>query len=378
MARNLPSANRCAAALARRRISWVAARDRASSRLPEAFGGFPGTGAQSRRTLIQIFRPALNIASPLSRRMAVLFPRPWEWVRAIRRIYRTYRKAHGFYPSLIFPVRYTEKIQWRKLFDLNPTYPVLCDKLAVRDVVSERVGPEFLVPLLWTGDSSDAIPFDALGPPYIIKSTHATGHTIIVEERNAKNEEAIRQKTRGWLETCHGTALDEIGYFSIPRRLIAEKLLLQEDGSPPMERKLFVFHGVAKVIQTVAMSVTDRTAMVSYHTADWTQLHWKATHPPPSPPDPPRRFREMVRIAERLAAGLDHVRVDMYECGEEIYVGEMTLYSHSGLHSFQPHSADYLLGSYWDLRPRRMRALWMMLTKRREIPCRNMSRLPAV
>ena len=63
-------------------------------------------------------------------------------------------RGTGFYPSLIFPTRYTEKIQWRKLFDLNPLYAVLCDKLAVRDVVRERIGPEYLVPLLWTGDSS--------------------------------------------------------------------------------------------------------------------------------------------------------------------------------------------------------------------------------
>ena len=353
-----------AAALPHRSPNFGAG-DGASSQLSEAPNGSP-----TPRALIEIFQLALN--SPLSRRLtkicSAVFPRAWEWVRAIRRIYRTYFTAHGFYPSLIFPGRYTEKIQWRKLFDLDPLYPVLCDKLAVRDVIRERVGPKFLVPLLWTGDSSDAIPIGALKPPYIIKSTHATGHTIIVEDRTGQDEEAIGQMARSWLEIGHGTALDEIGYFSVPRRLIAEKLLLRGDGSPPLERKFFVFHGVAKVVQTVDMSRKDRTAMVSYHTMNWTPLPWKANHPPPRSPGPPRHFREMVRIAERLAAGLDHVRVDMYECDDAIYVGEITLYSHSGYHHFEPDSADYLLGSYWDLRPKRMRALWMILTKRREIP----------
>ena len=77
----------------------------------------------------------------------------------------------------------------------------------------------------------------------------------------------------------------------------------------------------------------------------------------------------MIQIAERLAAGLDHVRVDMYECDDQIYVGEITLYPFSGHHPFQPNPADYLLGSYWDLRPNQIRVLWTMLTKRREI-CR--------
>jgi hypothetical protein len=330
-----------------------------------------GTWASRRRelyrALIAILRPSLKImvAKPCS----VLFPRIWDWVEAVRRICRIYHAAHGFYPSLIFPLRYTEKIQWRKLFDLNPLYIVLCDKLAVRDFISERVGSEFLVPLLWTGNNPEAIPFDALIPPYIVKSTHSTAHTIIVEDRATQNEEAMRKTARAWLEACHGTRSDEIGYVNVPHRLVAEELLLQKDGSPPIERKFFVFHGIAKVVRSVTMCGKNQTPMVSYHTSDWTQLPWKVLHPPPRPVNPPRRLDEMIRIAERLAAGLEHVRVDMYECDDEIYVGEMALYPFSGHHSFQPDSADFLLGSYWDLRPNPVRDLWTILTKRREI-CR--------
>jgi hypothetical protein len=267
-------------------------------------------------------------------------------------------------------VRYTEKVQWRKLFDLNPLYIVLCDKLAVRDFVSERVGPEFLVPLLWTGDNPDEIPFEALTPPYIIKSTHSTAHTIIVEDSGAQNVAAIRQTARAWLEACHGTSSDEIGYVNVPHRLVAERLLLQKDGLPPIERKFFVFHGIAKIVKSVTRSGKDRTPMFSFHTLDWTRLPWKETDPVPGLVNPPRHLREMVRIAERLAAGLEHVRVDMYECDDEIYVGEMTLYSQSGFFPFQPDSADYLLGSYRNLPSNRKRAVWTMLTKRREI-CRG-------
>src|ERR1700751_6304302 len=83
---------------------------------------------ESHRTFFVILRSFLRIV--VAKPCSFLFPRIWDWVRAIRRICRTYHAAHGFYPSLISPVRYTEKIQWRKLFDLNPLYVVLCDKLA--------------------------------------------------------------------------------------------------------------------------------------------------------------------------------------------------------------------------------------------------------
>ncbi|MBV8448559.1 MAG: hypothetical protein JO124_11300, partial [Hyphomicrobiales bacterium] len=161
--------------------------------------------------------------------------------------------------------------------------------------------------------------------------------------------------------------LDEIGYVTVPPRVIVEKLLLRDDGAPPRELKVFVFHGVAKLIQNVFICGPERTAMASYHLLDWTRLAWKSAHPPPEPVCPPRRLDEMVRIAERLVAGLDHARVDMYECDDAIFVGEITVYSHSGLHRFEPECADYLLGSHWNLRPSRMRALWTILTKHRRI-----------
>ena len=258
-------------------------------------------------------------------------------------------------------------MQWRKLFDLEPIYAVLCDKIAVRDYISERVGPEFLVPVLWIGNP-DAIPFETLAVPYIIKSNHATEQTIIVDGKASLNKQAVRAKAREWLDWCHGTAIDEPGYVHVPSKLVIERLLLRKDGSPPIERKFFVFDGIARVVQSVTVRVRDRARFVSHHTLDWTELPWTVTYPRPTETvDPPRRFGEMIRIAEQLGASFDHVRVDMYECDDRIYVGELTLYSYSGLNPFKPDSADYVLGSYWNLQSNPLRALWAILTKRREI-----------
>jgi hypothetical protein len=324
------------------------------------------------RQLAAIRRAASKIAEQLARRLArllsVLSPRLWDWMISIRRISRTYHARHGFYPSLIHPVRYTEKVQWRKLFDLNSTYSVLCDKIDSRDFIRERIGPEVLVTLLWAGEDPDAIPFDTLEPPYIIKSSHATGHAIIVQSRASLDERTVRRTARSWLGTCHGTALDELGYVHVPHRILVEKLLLRRDGTPPLERKIFVFDGKARVVQSVVVSAEDRARFVSHHTLDWVELPFTVTHPRPArPPDSPRAMDDFIEIAERLGAGLDHVRVDMYECDEKIYVGEMTLYSYSGLVPIKPDSVDFVLGAYWKLRPNRLQALWSILTRRREI-----------
>jgi hypothetical protein len=105
---DLASANPFRSALTRKDrspISSAVVGARASSRFPEAVGWFDRRGAQSHRTFVAIVRSSLKIA--VAKACSMLFPRAWDWVRAIRRIYHTYHARHGFYPSLIFPVRYT-------------------------------------------------------------------------------------------------------------------------------------------------------------------------------------------------------------------------------------------------------------------------------
>ena len=304
----------------------------------------------------------------IAQMISIFSPAILSWLLAIRRIYITYHQCHGFYPSLFYSRRFTEKMQWRKLFDLNPLYSALCDKIAVRDFIEERAGPDLLVPLLWFGNNPNAIPLDSIDPPYIIKSSHACAHSIIVEDRALLNEQAIRETARSWLAWDHGRAADEPGYVQVPPALLIEKLLLKRDGSPPLEHKIFVFDGVARVIQSITVSAENRARFVSHHTKEWIELPWKFLRPRLSQPlNPPRGLDKIIEVAECLGAGFDHVRVDLYECDEKIYAGEMTLYTSSGLLPISPDSADFILGGYWKLRLKLLRALWAVLARERII-----------
>ena len=57
----------------------------------------------------------------------------------------------------------------------------------------------------------------------------------------------------------------------------------------------------------------------------------------------------MIFVAEKLAQGIPHVRVDFYEVAGKIFVGEMTFYHLSGLVKFEPMEWDYKLGDLLDL-----------------------------
>ena len=284
-----------------------------------------------------------------------------DWLVAILRVSLRYRRAHKRLPNLIAPRRFSEKIQWRKLFDLDERYISLCDKLSVRDFIESRVGIDHVIPCLWVGDEPENIPYDKLSAPYIIKSTHGSGHVCIVGRDDDVDRKSILELTRSWLQHCHGIVSHEPGYIPVPRRLIIEKLLNLK-GEAPLEVKAYVFDGRVRTFQTIAIDAQTRERFRFHSTADWMPLPWVLSGESPlaDPVPRPQNLDEVVRMAEALGSGFEHVRVDMYLCDHLIYVGEITLYSQSGLLPFDPDEADYLLGAYWQLRHPLRRALQSM------------------
>jgi hypothetical protein len=272
-------------------------------------------------------------------------------LRNIAGIRAVYIEAHGRAPNLLRPRRYTEKMQWRKLFDRNPTFPVLCDKLAVRDFIYSRIGARHLPELLWYGLPVD-IPFDTLAPPYVLKSTHGSGQVMMFRDGQAIDADAVRACAAAWLAVDHAAAAGEPAYASVPRRLVIERMI-----AAPLERRLFVFQGKVAVINTVFVEA-DRLRNGAFHTPAWEALDWHFTRVVPAEFARPECLAEMIAAAEQLGAGLDHVRVDIYDCGGSFLVGEITLYSWSGLARFNPDSADFALGAAWVLE----RPMWRAIT----------------
>lgn len=281
------------------------------------------------------------------------------WRLAIRRLRATYADMHGQMPRLFRPRGFTEKMQWRKLFDRNPAFTLFCDKLATRDFVAARVGTAFLVPLYWTG-TTEEIPFDTLVPPYFLKSTHASGQVVSVSADAVPDPEILRATASAWLQTCYFEQSGEPGYKGVPRRLMAEQTLFAGEGQPPEERRLFVFDGKVAVINTVFVEA-GKLRNGAFHTRDWKRLDWHFTRLVTCDFPQPLRLAGMIRVAETLGAGIDHVRVDIFDCGDRFYVGELTPYSWGGFAHFNPPAADLAFGRYWRLRWPLVRAIAAIL-----------------
>jgi hypothetical protein len=164
-----------------------------------------------------------------------------------------------------------------------------------------------------------------------------------------------------WLGTDYGRAFDEPANAALPRRLLIERLLLRADGKPPLERRFYVFAGRVRFVQTT-FADDDGLHHRAFNDRDWRPLEWYFKTPnQPEQCHRPKRYDDLVALAECLGQGFDHIRVDMYDADDELWVGELTVYPLGGLTSFTPDEADKIVGSYWNLHRPARRALGAVL-----------------
>ena len=244
---------------------------------------------------------------------------------------------------------YNEKLQWEKIFNQNSLKTRLADKYLVREWVADKIGEEYLVPLLGVWDDAKEIDFDKLPESFVLKTNCASGDVIIVKnksELSAKDIVRIRCKLHFYLNYDWGYQTFERHYSDIRPRVIAEKLLPADDTDVP-DYKFTCFDG---------KPFCCRVDIGRYHNhrrntydLQWKLQSWNAglynntEYLFPKP----RNFERMVELASVLAEGFPQVRIDFYNFEGKIYFGEVTFTSASGFEPIVPESMDYELGEKW-------------------------------
>jgi hypothetical protein len=275
--------------------------------------------------------------------------RPWipEKLYVFRKCLMDFHGGHGGYPNLFRPQTFSEKIQYRKLFDRRPILATLADKYAVREFIRQRVGEAFLTELhLVTEDPNDLTP-QALPDQCVVKPTHGCGWIEIIRDKTTHDFEQLRKNCANWLAQNYFYTSGEWVYRHIPRRLIVEELLDDGEGNIPQDYKFFVFNGRVAFLGVDIDRFTDHRR--NMYDRDWTKLNFGFQYPDsPLTIERPARFDEMVACAEALCAGFDFLRVDMYCLGDRLLVGEITTTPGSGLEPFWPAGTDHWIGRLWE------------------------------
>lgn len=265
-----------------------------------------------------------------------------------RLIAKDYKKNTGE-TLRIPPVSYTEKIQFAKIYKSTPLKGELSDKYLVRKWVANKIGEEYLIPLLGVWDKYDDIDFDELPDQFVLKTNQSSGTNVIVLDKSTIDNNSLRKKFNFWIKQNWAFAGKgfEMHYQYIHPRIIAEKYVTDSNGELN-DYKFLCFNGKPYYVWVDEGRQTDHRRNVydmDWNLQTWRQYTYKNTdHPIPKP----EHFNEMVELVKTLCEGFDHVRVDLYYVDGRIYFGEMTFTNGKGYELIIPSEANDMLGGLWE------------------------------
>ena len=257
---------------------------------------------------------------------------------------RWFYQKTGYMLNLTNPKTYNEKIQWMKLYDATPLKTRLSDKYLVRDWVSRKIGEEYLIPLLGVWDRFDEINFDSLPERFVLKANHGCGWNIIVKDRKKFDLEDARRKFDIWMRTNYAFNGLELQYLNIRPRIIAEQYM--ENGDNDLyDYKVFCFGGKPESI--MFLSERKQKLKMAFYDLNWNKLPFVYSHPQNEAEVPkPENLGLMIALAQKLAEGFPHVRVDFYVLNDgSVKFGEMTFTSADGACRWNPPEQDLVYGN---------------------------------
>ena len=256
---------------------------------------------------------------------------------------RQYMRMFGRPLNWENPQTYNEKIHVSKVYHATPLKTRLADKVAVREWVAERIGSEYLIPLLGVYDSFDEVDFDALPSQFVIKCSHDSGSVTLVKDKSKMNRELLRKKYAAFMSRNFAWMGWEMHYRDIKPKIMVEQYM----GDAVSDYKFQCFSGEPYSCRVDYDRFGD-------HRRNVYNMNWEIMpvmkglykHPEQILPCPPE-YDDMKRIVHELSQGIEQVRVDLYLVDGRIYFGEMTLTNANGFEYFVPDEWDYTYGSLW-------------------------------
>lgn len=241
------------------------------------------------------------------------------------------------------PQTYNEKIQWLKLYDHQPTYTNLVDKLSAKEIIGKLIGHNHIIKTIDYWDNFDDIDFDTLPEQFVLKTTHDSGTVIICKDKSKFDIVNARRIIDKSLKKNYYWEWREWPYKNIEPRIMAEEYMVDESGVGLKDYKFFCFDGVPKFMFIASDRGID--TRFDFFDTDFNHLPfingYKNSNKKISKP---YGFEKMIELSKIISKNYKHVRVDFYDINGEIYFGEFTLYHWSGLVPFEPEEWDYKLG----------------------------------
>jgi hypothetical protein len=243
------------------------------------------------------------------------------------------------------PTTFSEKLNWRILHDRRPLLAWTCDKLRMKEEAARYGVPSPRT--YWSGADLTTLVNVALPEAWVLKPNHRSGLVYFgrgpVTEYDVAKLQAV---THGWLDDAQGRLYREWAYVQARSCLLVEEMLGDQPLAPP-DYKFFMFDGQPHLISVT--TERRRKHGMRFYVPPWEPVQCSCGYPVGPLEEPPDRLDQMLDIAARLAQPFDFIRIDLYDVGETIYLGEYTPYPNGGMRPYRPFIVERELGAAWQL-----------------------------
>lgn len=231
--------------------------------------------------------------------------------------------------NLTDPKSFSEKIQWVKLYDRKPEYKTFVDKYEVRELIKEKIGEEYLIPLIAVYESVEEIDWDKLPERFVMKCSHDSGTVVICKDKRAFNREEALKKLRYSFARELFWYGREWAYEGVTPRIVVEEFLSHDDQEPD-DYKVLCFNGVPKEIEVHRDRFGDHK--LQDFDVDWNPVNhdFEGYGKFEVQCEKPQCLEAMLSLSEKLAKETYIGRVDWFIFNGRLYFGEITLYEASG------------------------------------------------
>lgn len=239
--------------------------------------------------------------------------------------------------NLEHPRDYQEKLQWLKLYNHDPKYTRMVDKITAKEYAREVIGEQYIIPTLGVWEHFDRIDFDKLPNQFVLKTNHSGGNTgvVVCADKSKLNKAQAKKRLENSLKSNVYTKLREWPYKNVKPMILAETFMSDDsefNKGGLSDYKFTCFNGTADNVMVCTDRASGETKFYFFDQS-WNlmPLNVRGKNSDPSFKLPkPACMDEMFEIAGKLSEGIPFLRVDLYCINERPYFGETTFFPASG------------------------------------------------
>ncbi len=260
-----------------------------------------------------------------------------------------YFACHHKRLHLRHPQTLDEKIQWMKIhyYKDNELVEQCADKYRVREYVRKCGLEHILNPLIKVYHHADEIKWEELPEKYVLKWNFGCGGNVICNGKQKIDIESTVKDLNRFEIIKYQYVAAEPQYGFKEKLILCEKFIETEDGSSPVDYKIYCFNGKPEYVLCCIGRGKQEKPSFYFFNRDWQlqRLNKQGMAAPENFTIPkPEGMDELFEYAEILSKPFPFVRADFYLENGKAYFGELTFTPAGGFDSGRLPSTDLLFG----------------------------------